>query len=139
MLMVDEPELNLHPENQRRMARLFACLTNLGIKVFITTHSDYIIKELSTLIMLNHDEPHLTRIAEREGYENSELISAEKVKVYVAEEDPDHLDGNREESRCHTLTEADVDPKMGIEVRVFDETIDKMNEIQEAIVWGDGG
>ncbi len=139
ILMVDEPELNLHPENQRRMARLFACLTNLGIKVFITTHSDYIIKELSTLVMLNHDEPHLKRIAEREGYESSELISAEKVKVYVAEKGLVLLEGNRRKTHCHTLTEADVDPKMGIEVRAFDETIDKMNEIQQDILWGGGG
>ena len=56
LLMVDEPELNLHPENQRRVARLFARLVNLGIKVFITTHSDYIVKELNTLIMLYHDK-----------------------------------------------------------------------------------
>lgn len=41
LLMVDEPELNLHPANQRRIARLFACLVNIGIKVFITTHSDH--------------------------------------------------------------------------------------------------
>jgi AAA15 family ATPase/GTPase len=53
LLMVDEPELNLHPENQRRVAILFSKLVNIGIKVFITTHSDYIIKELNTLIMLN--------------------------------------------------------------------------------------
>ena len=51
--MVDEPELNLHPENQRRMARLFARLVNVGVKVFVTTHSDYIVKELNTLILLN--------------------------------------------------------------------------------------
>ena len=138
ILMVDEPELNLHPENQRRIARLFARLANLGIKVFITTHSDYIIKELSTLIMLNHDEPHLKRIAEREGYENSELLSAERIKVYVAEKALVHLDGNRKKTRHHTLTKADVDPKMGIEVRAFDEAIDKMNEIQQDIIWGDG-
>ena len=59
--MIDEPELNLHPDNQRRIARLLARLVNLGIKVFITTHSSYIIKELNTLIMLNRDEPHLKR------------------------------------------------------------------------------
>ena len=137
ILMVDEPELNLHPENQRRIARLFARLTNLGVKVFITTHSDYIIKELSTLIMLNHDEPNLKRIAEREGYEKSELLSAERIKVYVAEKDLVLLDGYSRKIRCHTLTEADVDPKIGIEVRAFDETIDKMNEIQQDIIWGD--
>ena len=57
LLMVDEPELSLHPENQRRIAKLFARLANIGVKVFITTHSDYIIKELNTLIMLNHDKP----------------------------------------------------------------------------------
>ena len=45
LLMIDEPELSLHPENQRRIARLFARLANIGVKVFVTTHSDYIIKE----------------------------------------------------------------------------------------------
>ena len=136
MLMVDEPELNLHPKNQRGIARLFARLVNLGIKVFITTHSDYIIKELNTLIMLNHDDPHLKEIAAREGYDDSELIAAESVKVYVAEKGLVHLDGNQRRTRRHTLTEAKVDPRMGIEVRAFDETIDKMNEIQQDIVWG---
>ena len=136
ILMVDEPELNLHPENQRRLARLFARLIKLGIKVFITTHSDYIVKELNTLIMLNHDDPHLKEIAAREGYDDSELITAGSVKAYVAEESLVLLDGNRRRTRCHTLTEANVDPRMGIEVRAFDETIDKMNEIQQDIVWG---
>lgn len=138
LLIVDEPELNLHPENQRRVARLFARLVNLGVKVFLTTHSDYIIKELNTLIMLNHDEPYLNRIAEREGYEPSELLAAEKVKVYIAEESLVQLDGNRRKSRCQTLTKADIDPGLGIEVRSFDETINKMNEIQDAILWREG-
>ena len=136
ILMVDEPELNLHPENQRRIARLFARLINFGLKVFITTHSDYIVKELNTLIMLNHDDPHLKEIAAREGYDESELIAPESVKVYVAEKGLVRLDGYKRKIRCHTLTEADVDPRMGIEVRAFDETIDEMNAIQQDIVWG---
>ena len=136
LLMVDEPELNLHPENQRRIARLFARLVNLGIKVFITTHSDYIVKELNTLIMLNHDEPYLKRLAKQEGYEDSELIDAEKIKVYIAEKGLVQLDGNRRRSRCHTLVGTKVNPELGIEARSFDSTINKMNEIQEAILWG---
>ena len=136
LLMVDEPELNLHPENQRRVARLLARLVNLGIKVFITTHSDYIIKELNTLIMLNHDQPHLKRIAEEEGYREVELISAEKIKVYIAEEASILLEGKKRKTQCQTLTPADIDPEMGIEARSFDTTIETMNRIQEAIVWG---
>jgi predicted ATPase len=136
LLMVDEPELNLHPENQRRVARLLARLVNLGIKVFITTHSDYIIKELNTLIMLNHAQPHLKRIAEEEGYREVELISAEKIKVYIAEEASILLEGKKRKTQCQTLTPADIDPEMGIEARSFDTTIETMNRIQEAIVWG---
>jgi predicted ATPase len=137
LLMVDEPELNLHPENQRRVARLFARLVNVGIKVFITTHSDYIVKELNTLIMLNHDKPHLQRIAAQEGYRPEELIAAEKIKVYIAEETDMELEGNTRKTKCQTLTPADINPELGIEARSFDITIETMNRIQEAIVWSE--
>lgn len=136
LLMIDEPELNLHPENQRRVARLLARLVNLGIKVFITTHSDYIVKELNTLIMLNHDKPHLKIIAEQEGYKKEELILASQVKVYIAEKTLVQLDGGTRKTRCQTLTLANIDPELGIEARSFDTTIETMNRIQEAIVWG---
>ncbi len=137
MLMVNEPELNLHPENQRRIARLFARLVNLGVKVFITTHSDYIVKELNTLIMLNHDKPHLKRIAEENGYQENELIKADQVKVYVAEKALMPLEeGQKKRRRAHTLVAANIDPEFGIEVRSFDKTIDAMNRIQRDIVWG---
>ena len=137
LLMVDEPELNLHPENQRRVARLFARLVNLGVKIFITTHSDYIIKELNTLIMLKHGKPHLKRIAEKEGYLAEELLLADKIKVYIAEEASLLLDGNKNKSKCQTLIPADISQEFGIEARSFDTTIETMNRIQEEIVWGD--
>jgi len=137
LLMVDEPELNLHPENQRRMARLFARLVNLGIKVFTTTHSDYIIKELNTLIMLNHDNPHLKRIAEKEEYKPEELISSDKIKVYIAEKALVKLEGGSRRTNIQTLTLADIDPELGIEARTFDTPIETMNRIQEEIVWGE--
>jgi ABC-type dipeptide/oligopeptide/nickel transport system ATPase component len=137
LLIIDEPELNLHPENQRRVARLLARLVNLGIKVFITTHSDYIIKELNTLIMLNHNKPHLKRIAEVEGYQQTELLNADQIKVYIAEKAPVLLDGKTRKTKCQTLTPADIDPEMGIDARSFDKSIDTMNRIQSAIVWGE--
>jgi predicted ATPase len=137
LLMVDEPELSLHPENQRRIIRLFARLVNVGIKVFITTHSDYIIKELNTLIMLSNDKPHLKRIAQIENYRLEELISSEKIKVYIAGEGLVMLDGKTRKTKVQTLIEADINPELGIKADSFDETIETMNRIQEEIVWGD--
>jgi hypothetical protein len=136
ILMIDEPELNLHPRNQCRLARLFARLVNLGIKVFMTTHSDYIIKELNTLIMLNHDKPHLKRIMVNEGYRPQELLSSDKIKVYIAEETLLKLPGRERRTRSLTLVPADIDPEMGIEARSFDKTIEEMNRVQEEILFG---
>ena len=159
LLMIDLPEIGLHPINQRRIARLFARLINLGVKVFITTHSDYIVKELNTLIMLNHDDmPHLKRIADENGYRRDELIKAYQVKVYMAKEAVLPLEEeekgrsvfevddeivtlagiNRDEQkreRGHTLVPADIHPRFGIEVDTFDDTIDEMNRIQGDIIW----
>jgi hypothetical protein len=137
LLIVDEPELNLHPENQRRIAKLFARLINIGIKVFITTHSDYIIKEINTLIMLNQEKPHLKQIAAEEGYRQEELLSADQVKVYIAEQALEMLKGKKRKTKFNTLTPAKIDPEMGIEARSFDTTIEKMNRIQTAIIWGE--
>jgi hypothetical protein len=112
-------------------------LVNVGIKVFITTHSDYMIKELNTLIMLNQDKPYLKKIAEEEGYRTEELLSSNQVKVYIAEEALILLEGKTKKARCQTLTPANIDPEFGIEARSFDTTIEAMNRIQEAIVWGE--
>ncbi|VFN02249.1 MAG: Predicted ATPase [Candidatus Kentron sp. G] len=137
ILMVDEPELNLHPRNQRRVARLFARLVNIGIKVFVTTHSDYLIKELNTLIMLHPGGPRLEGIAEREGYLPQELLSPEQINVYIAEEKLLPQPGKTKRKRGLTLTPANIDPDLGIEVRSFDTTIVEMNQIQDEILWGE--
>jgi AAA15 family ATPase/GTPase len=136
ILMIDEPELNLHPKNQRLVARLLARLSNLGVKIFLTTHSDYIVKELNTLIMLHRQEPHIRRIQEEEGYIADEVLDPAKVRVYVATEELKLLDGNTKRTKCQTLVAADISPDLGIEVKSFDDSIDEMNRIQDKLVWG---
>ena len=136
LLIVDEPELNLHPRNQRRIARLFARLVNIGIRVFATTHSDYIVKELNTLITLSQPRPHLRRISEKRGYRPDELLRPHQVQVYIAE--PSTLErGGGGTGLPHTLSRASINTELGIEARSFDETINEMNEIQDSILWGD--
>lgn len=51
ILMIDEPELNLHPRNQLKMAELLVRLVGIGVRVFVTTHSDYIIKQINSMMM----------------------------------------------------------------------------------------
>ena len=135
LLIIDEPELNLHPENQRRVARLIAQLINIGLKVFITTHSDYIVKELNTLIMLNKRTATHQRLMDEFGYLESELLNPERTRVYIAEKAPMLLEGMQRKGKYQTLVAADIDKDLGIEARSFDTTIDEMNVIQEAIMF----
>ena len=87
--------------------------------------------------MLNHDKPHLKRIAEENGYCQSELIRSDQVKVYMPQEALLPLEeGQKRRRRGLKLEEADVDPVLGIEAPSFDETIDEMNSILADIVWG---
>lgn len=138
MLMIDEPELNLHPATQRRFARLMVRLVHCGIKVFITTHSDYIVKELNTLIMLynRREEPFAKQLMTKYKYRESELISHDKIKVFISDKDQILLDGNKNKTTIQTLIPADIDPFYGIEARSFDKIIEEMNHIQESIILG---
>lgn len=137
MLIVDEPELNLHPENQCKLARLFVRLVNLGIKVFITTHSDYIIKELNTLIMLNQDDKRIRALAKREKYQDDELLDHAKVRAYTAMEKLTALKGAKQKAKSLTLTPMPIDDDLGMEEESFDLVIGEMSRIQEEIYWGD--
>jgi ABC-type multidrug transport system ATPase subunit len=138
LLMIDEPELDLHPVNQRKLARLFARLTNLGLRIFITTHSDYIIKELNTLIMLNNQSITSSLVKEKYKYKNDELLNPDKIKVYIAKVELTRLEGNWKRSRFPTLIQAAIDPEYGIWAESFDETINEMNRIQKAVLFGKG-
>lgn len=137
MLMLDEPELNLHPANQRRLARFIASLVNHGVKVFITTHSDYIVKEFNTLIMLNQDNPQLSAVRDKyKEYLPEDRLAYNKVSLYMARDEKVLRRGNTRKSKMKTLVRAEISPSLGIEAPSFDETIDEMNAIQEAIYYG---
>jgi len=136
-LMIDEPELNLHPKNQRLMARLLAKLVNAGVKVFITTHSDYILKEFNTLIMLkNSDSTTGRRVMEKYDYQENELLDASRIKAYIAKKALVEMDGNSRRQKHNTFKQAPIE-KDGIEIADFDETINDMNKIQEEIMFGE--
>jgi len=138
LFIIDEPELNLHPKNQRALARLIVRLVNAGIKIFITTHSDYLIKEFNTLIMLNQRTEHTRRIQQQYKYEDAELLDPNRVQLYITGtklKKPSEGEGKRS-IRINTLNPAKISPDCGIEVSTFDETIDIMNTIQNELLYG---
>lgn len=128
LFIIDEPELNLHPKNQRAFARLIAQLVNSGIKVFMTTHSDYLIKELNTLIMLSQNTEHTKSIQEKYEYLDNEILNHNNIVLYITE---------KKRRNKNVLRQAKIYPDLGIEVDTFDDTIELMNSIQSNLVYGE--
>ena len=51
ILFIDEPEMNLDPENQLKFAELLVELSNSGVKIIISSHSDYLIRSTTNKIL----------------------------------------------------------------------------------------
>ena len=48
LLIIDEPEVHLHPEWQLKYAEVLLALAKAGVKVLVTSHSSYMIQALVT-------------------------------------------------------------------------------------------
>ena len=58
LLIIDEPEAHLHPEAQQQMAAALAFMVRSGLRVLITTHSHYMVEQLSAFVNASKlDEP----------------------------------------------------------------------------------
>ncbi|MFV0329594.1 MAG: AAA family ATPase [Dysgonomonas sp.] len=127
LLIIDEPELGLHPDNQIRLARIFARLINNGIRLLINTHSDYIIRELNNLIMLSSDSPEIKKNLKKWGYQKDEKIKPEDIGAYL-------FDFDKKDTNQVVVRSLDVDQK-GFEVETIDKAINLLNENSENIYY----
>lgn len=120
-LIIDEPELNLHPDNQRKLARLLAILVNSGVKVILSTHSDYFVKEINNLIMLSEEFPGRDEIMSKYGYSENEILNSSRISPYLVK------DG--------TVKPMEVSVEEGIIASTFDEVINQLNESSDDIFY----
>lgn len=131
MVIIDEPELNLHPDNQVKLTRIFSKLINRGLRLLISTHSDYIVREFNNLIMVSSDKPEVKEIAIKLGdYQEDEFINTEDIGAYI-------FDFKRTKTREANKTEVKeieiVDS--GFEIPSVNATIDAQNLIAEELYY----
>jgi hypothetical protein len=86
LIVIDEPEMNLHPAAQVEIIEFLAMLVNAGLNVLITTHSPYIVDHISNLIVAKkQDNPE--KIKQHFYLEDDRaFIDQDKVSVYLFED-----------------------------------------------------
>ncbi len=126
-LILDEPELHLHPEKQRAFAQAMVILAHFGIKIFVTTHSDYLIRELNNICLLTQHGEGATRIF---GKGDPIRLDPSDFNCYIMEEVAPKDDKG-------PLFQAQLVPwnnLYGLEKSAFDTTLEAMNLITEEAV-----
>ncbi len=79
-LFMEEPESHLHPDAQRRLTRILVRLANGGVKLIMTTHSDYLLQQIQNFVKLSE-------VSEKKrkelGYGVLDQIKSEYVGIYL--------------------------------------------------------
>ncbi|BAZ14559.1 hypothetical protein NIES4071_64030 [Calothrix sp. NIES-4071] len=86
LLIIDEPEMNLHPEAQVQIIEFLAMLVNAGLNILITTHSPYIIDHLSNLMKAAKSDDKQSLKNKFYLEDTQAFISQENVSVYLFED-----------------------------------------------------
>ena len=88
LIVMDEPEMNLHPEAQIKIMEFLSMMVNFGLNVITTTHSPYLVDHISNLTKAHE--------LKKKGKENLEakfklknelcFIDPDNVSVYLFED-----------------------------------------------------
>lgn len=81
-LIIEEPEAHLHPAMQREFTRQIAAIIRAGIRVVITTHSEWVLEELANLVYLSS----LPRDQANGVDESAPILTPAQVGVWLFEQ-----------------------------------------------------
>ena len=108
LLILEEPESHLHPDAQRQMARGIVRLVNAGVKVLITTHSDYLVSQINNLMRISFASD---RWLKQHDFSRADCLKHDDVSAYGF-----GWDSSEEGSR---VTELEIRKDVGIDEDEF--------------------
>lgn len=79
LLIIDEPEAHLHPQQQLLMARVLVRLVRAGIRVVCPTHSSLILHQLSNHILARDVSPEERA---KLGFAEDDILNSDDIAVY---------------------------------------------------------
>ncbi|NHI95058.1 MAG: hypothetical protein EAX96_21385 [Candidatus Lokiarchaeota archaeon] len=85
LVVIDEPEMNLHPEAQIKIMEFLAMMVNSGLNVITTTHSPYLVDHISNLTKAHKLKKDGRKKLEDKFKLKNDLcfIDANKVSAYL--------------------------------------------------------
>ena len=125
VLIIEEPESHLHPAMQAAFARELARLVRTGVRIVITTHSEWFLEQIGNLVRLSSLPEN-----QREGITGADVaLAPEEVGAWLFKPGPEGS----------VVEEVEVDPETGlfptdydeVSQSLYNEGADIFNRLQE--------
>jgi len=126
-LVVEEPEAHLHPRSQVRLATQLAGLVRRGMRVILSTHSPFLLEQLSILVQLEALTPAKRKAR---GYGTDDYVAVGEVAPYA-------FGGSA--GRGYTVSEVEHSVDMGIVQDEFVKVSESMSKDEYGIYVAQGG
>ncbi len=110
-LIIEEPEAHLHPGAQTEIALTLAGLVRAGVRVVVTTHSDWLLKEIANLIRIG--DLKRKGVPQVKKMESIHWLLPEEVGTWWFQEDG-------------IVKQIPFDPTEGIEPKDYEDVADKL-------------
>ena len=121
VVFIDEIELNLHPENQRKIMKLINYLSKQGIKFIISTHSPIITEEIDNMLLFEKVKDKINSKEMKEYEINSEYgLKTSDINVF-------HL---------HNKTVEKIKEKNGeFEIETFNTVLEEIDNLYQTLLF----
>jgi len=113
LLIIDEPEMDLHPKAQVQILEFLAMLVNAGLHVLVTTHSPYIIDHITNLCKADEHTDTEKEAIHSEFFlqDKRAFIAKDKTAVYLVDNGTivDAMDDELEEDTFGKVSDSIAD------------------------------
>ncbi|TAE02050.1 MAG: hypothetical protein EAZ97_02815, partial [Bacteroidetes bacterium] len=108
------------------IARFLGRLVNEGFKVVISTHSDYIIKEINNMVMLSKEGKARDKLLKKYNYSATQTIKPEQIEALLFK-----LPKNGGQITTEKIEVSNT----GLSIATIDEVIDQLENRAENIYY----
>jgi predicted ATPase len=114
IIIIEEPEAHLHPYNQMILAKYLVKLRREGLNIIITTHSDYLLEQLSNFVLLKKLSPEKRK--SKYNHDENDYLRSDEVSMYTFNKD-NNQDG-------YKISRVSVNEDEGISLDEYTKIID---------------